>query len=152
MTYTCEIKEQAAQPTISIHTHTPVQNISQVLGQAYGAIFQYLDTQGEKPAGPPYVAYFNMDMQNLDIEVGFPVAHTLAGQGDIHPSQIPGGRMATCMYIGPYDKIGAAYEALQQWMAEKGLHASGMAYEMYLNDPQTTAPAELQTQIAFPLN
>jgi len=26
-----------------------------------------------------------------------------------------------------------------------------VAYEFYLNDPQTTPPSELQTQVVFPL-
>jgi effector-binding domain-containing protein len=47
--------------------------------------------------------------------------------------------------------LGAAYEALQQWTTANGYMPSGVAYEFYLNDPQSTPAAELQTQVMFPL-
>ena len=47
MSYECEVKEQAAQPALSIRTRTSVQDISQVLGKAYGAIAKYLGELGE---------------------------------------------------------------------------------------------------------
>jgi effector-binding domain-containing protein len=36
-------------------------------------------------------------------------------------------------------------------MEENGYQPTGVAYEVYLNDPDETPPEELQTQIAFPL-
>lgn len=151
MSYNCQLVERPAQPSLVIRTHTPVQNLSQVMGQAFGAIAQYLGQKGEQPAGPPFAAYHNMDMQNLDVEVGFPVAHALPGQGDIHASQIPGGQQVICLHVGPYDKIGAAFEALTQWLQSHHREASGIAYEVYLTDPTDTPPEALQTQVMFPL-
>ncbi len=71
MLYKCEIYEQVAQPTLTIRTHTPVAKLPQVLGESYGAIGQYLGRLGETPGGAPFVAYYNMNMEDLDIEVGF---------------------------------------------------------------------------------
>jgi effector-binding domain-containing protein len=121
------------------------------LGRAYGAIAQYLGELGEQPVGPPFTAYYNMDMQNLDVEIGFPVSGRLPGKDDISASEIQGGKVATCLYTGPYSEIEPAYNALSQWMKDNGYEATGVAYEMYLNDPEQTAPQELQTQIVFPL-
>ncbi len=149
MSYKCELKEQAAQPTLSIRTRTPVQNLPQALGQAYGAIAQYLGELGEQPAGAPFTAYYNMDMQDLDIEIGFPVSKKLAGRGAIQSAEIPAGKYATCLYTGPYGEISPAYDALSQWVKDHGLEATGLAYEMYLNDPAQTPPQELQTQVVF---
>ena len=151
MSYKCEVKKQPAQTTLAVCTRTSVQELPQVLGQAYGAIAQYLGELGEQPAGPPFVAYHNEDMQDLDVEIGFPVARELPGRGDIQASEIPGGKVATCLHVGPYAEIEPAYTALSEWMRENGHEATGVAYEMYLNDPQQTPPEELQTQIMFPL-
>lgn len=151
LSYPCEVKEQAAQPTLTIRTRTSVQNLPQALGQAYGAIAQYLGELGQPLAGPPFTAYFNMDMQNLDVEIGFPVAKPLPARDNIQASEIPGGKVATCLYTGPYSDIALAYTALSKWMTEHGYEATGVAYEMYLNDPQQTPPQELKTQILFPL-
>ena len=151
MSYKCEVKEQTTQPTLAIRTRVSVQDLPQTLGEAYGAIAQYLGELGEQPAGPPFAAYHNMDMQNLDVAIGFPVSRKLAGRDDIQAGEIPGGKAATCLYVGPYAEIEPAYTALSEWMKDNGYKATGVAYEMYLNDPEETPPQELQTQIVFPL-
>lgn len=92
-----------------------------------------------------------MDMQNLDVEIGFPVSKKLPGKDDIQAGEIPGGKAATCLYVGPYGEIEPAYNALLEWVKDNGYEASGVAYEMYLNDPQQSPPQELQTQVVFPL-
>ena len=151
MSYNCELVEAAPQPTLSIRTTTSVQELPQELGKAYGAIAQYLGELGEQPAGAPFAGYFNMDMSNLEVEIGFPVSRAFPGKDDIKPSEIPGGKSARCLYTGPYNEIEPAYNALTAWAEENGYQTTGVAYEFYLNDPQETPPQELMTQIVFPL-
>jgi effector-binding domain-containing protein len=151
MAHECDVKEQSSQPTLAIRTRTPVGELSQVLGQAYGAIAQYVGEVGGQFAGPPYVAYYNDDMEDLDIEIGLPVAPQLPGKDEIEAEEIPGGRVATCIHVGPYDEIESAYEALVHWVAENGYESTGVAYEFYLNDPAETPAEELMTEIMFPL-
>ena len=151
MAYECEIKEQPAQPTLSIRTRTPLQEMPQILGQAYGAIAQYLCALGEQPAGPPFVAYYNMDMKDLDIEAGFTVSTKTTGSGNIEAGELPSGKMATCVHKGPYSDLEPAYAALSEWIEAHGYEATGVAYEFYLSDPGEVPPQELLTQIAFPL-
>jgi hypothetical protein len=50
---------------------------------------------GEQPAGPAFVAHHNMDMQNLDIEQGFPVSKPLPAKGEIQPGEIPPQNLMT---------------------------------------------------------
>ena len=147
----CELLEQPAQPAVAIRTWTSAGDLPRVLGQTFSSLAQFLAEKGTQPSGPPFVAYYNMDMQNLDIEIGFPVPEKLEGQGAVRPSRIPGGRLAACTYTGPYQDLAPAYDALSRMVQERGLKATGVAYEIYLNDPQTTPPQELQTRILFPL-
>jgi effector-binding domain-containing protein len=151
MSYQCEVQEKAAQPAMSIRTRAPVQELGQALGKSFAAIWKHLGELGEAPAGPPFAAYYNEDMQDLDVEIGFPVSRRLPGKDDIEASEIPGGKVATCIHTGLYSEIEQAYNALSRWMQENGYEATGVAYEVYLNDPSETPPKELQTQIAFPL-
>ena len=74
---------------------------------------------------------------------------TLPGREDIQPGRIPPGRVATCLHVGPYGEIGPAYEALSGWMQANRHQGTGIAYEIYLDDPAQTPPHELKTQIAF---
>ena len=149
MSYQCEVKEQPAQKTLSIRTRAAVQDLPRLLEEGYGAIAQYLGELGEQPIGPPFAAYYNMDMDDLDVELGFPVARPLPGRAEIEAGEIPAGRVATCLFIGPYSELEPVYEALFKWIEENGYEGTGVSYELYLNDPREAAPA--QTQIAFPL-
>lgn len=151
MPYNCEITDRPAQPILSVRTHTPVQALPQALGKAFDEIGQYLGSLGAMPAGAPFVAYYNMDMQDLDIEIGFPVNSPLPGQGEIQSGAIPAGKFATCLHVGPYPEIGPAYEALTQFIVKGGHEPTGVAYEVYMNDPTITPADALQTQVVFPL-
>ena len=151
MTIKCEIKEMPAQPALSIRKRTNMESLPQTIGQGFGAVAQYLGEIGQQPAGAPYVAYYNMDMSDLDIEIGFPVSKKLPGKSEIKASQIPGGKMGTCLYTGPYLEMPSAYEALTKLVTEKGLEPTGIVYEVYYNSPMDTEPAKLQTLILFPL-
>lgn len=150
MNYKCELKQQPAQPALTIRTRAAVQDLPAVFGKAYGAIMQYLGELHEQPAGMPFAAYYNMDMQNLDIEIGFPVARKLAGKGEVQASEFPGGKLASVLHIGPYDQVGPAYDALMQWIKAQGYEATGVAYELYYSGPETP-PQEIKTEIVFPL-
>lgn len=150
MEYQCELKEQAAQPALSVRTHAAVQDLPALFGKAYGAIMQYLAELGEQPVGMPFAAYYDMNMQNMDVEIGFPVGRPLAGKGEIQASEFPGGKLASVMHIGPYDQMGPAYDALTQWAKAQGYEATGVAYELFYSEPETP-PMEIRTEIMFPL-
>jgi effector-binding domain-containing protein len=90
-------------------------------------------------------------MQDLDIQLGFPVPQPVPGRGEIHATRMEAGKVATCLYIGPYGDCGPAYEALAQFVKEQGYEATGVAIEYYLNDPSQPPFEEPQTRIVLPL-
>lgn len=151
MAYPCEIKEQASQPALAIRTRAAAQDLPEVLGRCYASLYAYLEQIGQPPAGPPYLGYYNMDMQNLDLDVGVPVAQELPGSGEIQPARLPSGTVATCLYTGPYKELGMAYDTLTRFIEDHHRQAAGPAYEIYLSDPANTPPEQLQTLILFPL-
>jgi len=147
----CEIIDQPAQPTLSIRTRVTVQDLPQLLGKGYGAIIQYLEELGVYPAGHPYVIYYNLDMQNLDVELGFPVPQPLPGKGEVHAARMEAGKVATCLYTGPYEDCGPAYDELAQYVKDQGYEGTGEAIEYYLNDPSQPPYEEPQTRIVLRL-
>jgi effector-binding domain-containing protein len=151
MTYPCETGQQLSQPILYIRTHTSMVELPQTIGQAYARIMQYLGQLNQQPASEPYVAYYNMDMADLDVEMGFAVASPLAGDGDIQAGSFSEGPVATCLYTGPYAEMAPAYEELTQWISEHGCESTGVVYEFYLNEPGKVPPDQLQTRIVFPL-
>lgn len=151
MNYNIELKEKNAQPVLAIRKITSLGQLPQEIGKAYGAIMQYLGELGEQPADAPYTAYYNLDMEHLDVEMGFPVSKQLAGKGEIKFYEIPAGKYSECLYKGPYSDSAPVYDAMNGWIAEKGFEATGIAYEVYYNSPAEVAESELLTRIMLPL-
>lgn len=149
MAYTFDVVETQAQPALAIRTVTSVDSLPQEIGKAYGAVLAYLKERGEQALGPAFVAYHNMDMQKLDVEMGFPVAKETAGNGDILATHIPAGKRATCMYKGPYKGMASTYEAMTKWMSDNGHVPTGVVYEFYYNSPADVPESELLTKIEF---
>jgi effector-binding domain-containing protein len=92
-----------------------------------------------------------MDMQNLDVEAGFPVSRKYPEKGKIEAHEIPAGVYGSCHYTGPYADCGPAYETLTAYVKGKGYEPSGVAYEYYLNDPGEISQEEAQTLIVLAL-
>ncbi|HEY9089920.1 MAG TPA: GyrI-like domain-containing protein [Anaerolineaceae bacterium] len=151
MEYVCELKDRPETPTICIRTRTGVENLANVVGPAFGALGGYLAQSGAQPVGAPYIAYFNMDMQDLELEIGFPLAAPVAGQGVFEPGRLPAGQYAVTLHRGPYTNLGDAYEALNGFLGALERQPTGVVYEVYHNAPDEVAPEELLTEIQFPL-
>ena len=151
MDYNCNLTQKEAQPVLSIRSRSAVQGIPELMGRCFGAVAQYLGELGEAPAGMPFAAFYNMDMNDMDVEIGFPVGRALPGRGEIQASEIPGGWQATLLYVGRYDAMVPAYEALGEFVKAEGHEATGVTYEFYLNDPSDLSPEQAQTLIMFPL-
>ena len=81
------------------------------------------------------------------------VDETFQPSGDIGVQVIPGGDYALTTHFGPYDKLGETYtELLGQWLPRSGRELrSTPCFEVYLNDPQSTEPEDLITDIYAPL-
>ena len=60
------------------------------MGPVYGEIAAYMAKNKIPFAGPPFAMYYNMDMDDLDVEIGFPVAEKISGEGRVKPGTLPG--------------------------------------------------------------
>lgn len=151
MDYQITLKQQASQPVLSIRKTTSLSKLSEEIGKAYGMIAMYMQEMGEQPKEAPFTAYYNMDMENLDVEMGFPVSKPMAGRGEIKAAEIPEGKYVEGMYKGSFSGISSAYDAISAWINEKGLTPTGAAYEYYFNTPGEVPDSELLTKIVFPV-
>ncbi len=151
MNTVCELKNRQAMDVLSVRTVCPVTQLPQVLGQTYAKIEAYLARLGKTPIYAPFVVYYNMDMDALDIDVGFPVEPNLPGEGEILSHEMAAGAALTATYTGPYDRMQEAYAAIDTWAGEHAAQRSGVVYEFYHNDPTVTPPEQLVTEIVFPL-
>jgi len=151
MSFECQVAELAPRITLVRRTHTNLNDLGALLKQVYQDIHAYLLELGTEPAGAPFVAYLNQDLQHLDVEIGFPIAKKVPPFHGFEISELPGGTAVTCTYTGPYNQIGLAHEGMRHWMHDKGYEEKGVVYEYHLSDPATTAPQNLVTKIVCPV-
>ena len=67
--------------------------------------------------------------------------------------EIPATRFAIFAYRGPNERLGLAYDWIfSHWLPGSGeAPANQPALNIYYNNPQTTAPEDLRTDICIPL-
>jgi effector-binding domain-containing protein len=71
------------------------------------------------------------------------VAEPIAGSGQVQPSTLPGGTVATTVHVGSYLELGAAYSALEEWLGANGFVPAGHPWETYLDAPEVDEPRTL---------
>jgi len=145
-----EIMVREKQPALSVRVTTSVEKLSQVIGESYGKIEAYMKETGTFISDIPYVTYHNMDMQNLDVEMGFPVAAQLAGNDEVKPVSTPAGKFIFCMYRGPYTEIEPTYNEMMKWIEDNGFQPAGAMHEYYYNGPDFPQ-SEALTMILTPV-
>lgn len=151
MSYKFELNKQESQPVLCIRTRTAVEKLPQVIGKAYGEIMQYMAELGVQPADVPYTAYYNLEMQDLDVEIGFPSKNSLPSKGEIKSGEIPQGKYVSCMYKGAYSQMEQPYNEMFKWIEENCYEQKGVYYEFYYNSPNEVPESELLTKIVMAL-
>lgn len=144
-----EVKQQQAMPAVSIRTTTSISNLPATIGQSYEAIGKHLVENGVHPCGAPFAIYYNMDINDLDVEMGFPVSSKISEKGKIKNSVIPQGKVLSFTHVGPYTNLESAYNEAFEWIKANNIETSGIVCEFYPNDPAVTPPAELITEICM---
>ncbi|WP_075981355.1 GyrI-like domain-containing protein [Bacillus massilinigeriensis] len=143
--------DQAAQPVLVIRKRTSMDMLKKTIGESYLKIMNYLEELGETPIDAPYTAYFNLDMSDLDVEMGFPVSRSLPERGEIKARIIPQCKAVSVMYKGAYSEMGSVYDQMLKWIEENGYEATGVYYEYYYNAPNEVPESELLTKIVIPI-
>ncbi len=67
--------------------------------------------------------------------------------------ELPAGEHATALHKGPYENLRTTYESVfGEWLPQSGRTPSaGPCVEVYLNNPESTSPEDLLTEVCIPL-
>jgi len=81
------------------------------------------------------------------------VDNDFQAQGEIGVQVIPGGDYAVTTHFGPYQKLNETYARMMgQWLPRSGRELTNSpCFEVYLNDPNSTDPEDLITDVYVPL-
>jgi effector-binding domain-containing protein len=118
---------------------------------AFPELFGWLGDQGIEPAGAPFIRYLEVsrDAQPLRFELGAPTNGAPHADGPVQAGELPAGRYATLLHVGPYRHaevadLDDARARLSAWAEREGIRlqsaatARGTAFEAsverYLTD------------------
>ena len=158
-----KLEDRKELPYMGIRTQVPMEQMgSGLIPRLHGEVMAWLKQHGVEPAGAPLLRFHVINMPGkMDIELGWPVASVLPGNGRVSAGAIPAGRYASLIYTGIMNGI-AGNKALLDWGAEQGLvwdtyasdHGDGFGarYESYLTDPADEPDmAKWETEVAIRL-
>jgi AraC family transcriptional regulator len=140
-----------AQPILFCRGRAPIAELAALLGELLPKVFGYATESGATMVGPPFVRYVAFG-EEVSIEAGMPVAPGADAKGDIELGELPAGPAASTVHTGPYDGLGAAHQAVADWIDNEGSAPGGPPWEVYLTDPgEVPDPAEWKTQVLCPI-
>ena len=122
------------------HLHDELGNHHELTGAATLMISVYYDDPRTTPA------------ENLRSLAAISIEDTHRPPEGFAVDVIPASLYAITMHHGPYEKLGSAWESLGAWVkSSEHKPADHPCFEIYRNDPSTTRPEDLQTELFFPV-
>ncbi len=134
-------------PLAALRGHASLANLSRTIRELFDRFYR-------NP--PPVARGLNVVLYHGDpagagtpIDVGVQVFGPFDPTGEVMAVSTPGGTAATVAYLGPYDRLGEAHNAIQRWLRENERQAAGPFWEVYghWNDD----PAQRRTDVFYVL-
>ncbi|MEO7995106.1 MAG: GyrI-like domain-containing protein [bacterium] len=130
-------------------------------GPTWQAFFPEAGKQGLMREGVQVAAIFRLDPSRVDAEGPGAIADYAASATVLAEQPIaaplaerirPAGKYASWVYQGPFDGLGDAWPTFLKGVAGAGHQVADRDYfEIYLDDPSTTAPENLRTELYAPI-
>jgi len=138
---------------IYLKGHTNWDSAFDTLIDAFKSLNEYFAKQGIKPNGPAMTIYTQTDDTGFSFEAALPVAVAPANppKGDIAVGQAPSGKALKFVHRGSYDAMDSTYEAITNYLDDKGLEAKDLFIEEYASDPVTTNQDKMVVNVFVPV-
>lgn len=146
MRYEIELTNTEASPTAVIRGRVPREELSKFVPAACGEVWSFIRAS-HLPRPGRHVALY-LDAQG-SVEVGAEVSAPFVGNGRVHCSQLPAGRVATTTHLGPYSRLGDAHSEIRKWCAEHGHRPAGICWEIYghWDESWNVDPSRIRTDV-----
>src|SRR5574340_1002178 len=88
MALTFSIVQRDEQPVLSIRTTTGLRDLPDTLLNCLAKVGKFMTEQNLLPSGPAFAAYYNLDLHDSAVEIGFPVNQPVHGDGEVQARTI----------------------------------------------------------------
>ena len=135
---------------LAVTREVPSEELKAVIPQAIEEAGGYLKETGASPSGPPMCVMSQPDADGIArVTAGWP--SDAPPRSPVEEVVLPATRALVFRHTGPYELLSRSYRLLENVLAENELGTTGDVREVYVGDPASTPPAELETLIVWPV-
>lgn len=151
MEYDIRLEQHSGLLLAVVRRRASLQELSKVIPEACGIVWNILRAQQVKGAGRHVAVYLD---DELNLEVGAEVDAPFAGSGEVVGSATPTGLVATTTHYGPYRLLYKAHEAIRLWCKNNGHVLAGPNWDLYghWKDEWNSDPTKIITDVYYLLN
>jgi len=115
------------------------KDIAKFYGDNLPKIGEAVQREKLEVTGAPSGIYYTYDTVKMttDMAAVFPVKEVKSPLTGWDVINVPAGKAVELDYYGNYDKMQNAYDAIEDYLEEKGLKSKSMSVEEYVTDPMT---------------
>lgn len=144
-----QIEQQVLKTMTIIYIPDTVNmsGLNKVFESAYGELFIFLTKNKILPG--KVMAFYHNYSDPIAVEAAVEVGNVPdALTGRIKLRIVEGGNAVVVHYKGPYEEMETPYNALTKWLKDNHKKATGLPFEVYINDPSMVKDKyELKTDI-----
>ncbi|HEY2761563.1 MAG TPA: GyrI-like domain-containing protein [Pirellulales bacterium] len=147
MSYIIRVEQFPGQSLAIVKRTAAKPQLGAVIQEACGTVWNALRSQQIK--GGRHVAVYLDSVYNL--EVGTEVDTPFTASGDVIPSSLPAGEVATTTHLGPYQLLGNAHEAIHRWCEANRREPIRPCWETYGHwlDDWNGDPSKIRTDVYY---
>ncbi len=138
---------------IYLQGHSKWDSALDTLLDAFKSLNEYLDKQDIKANGPAMTIYTQTDDTGFAFRAAVPVAQAPKDppKGDIAVGQAPSGKALKFVHRGSYDAMDETYEAITNYLDDKGIEAKNLFVEEYTGGPLKPGDNDLMVSVFVPM-
>jgi len=148
MEYDIRLETVSSRPLAVVRRRAKVQELTKVVPEACGTVWNVLRAQKIAGAGRNVAIYWD---EAINLEVGVELEAPFAGHGEVVGSATPAGTVATAVHFGPYNRLAEAHHAIRQWCANHGHALAGPNWDIYGHwiDEWNKDPSKIRTDVFY---
>lgn len=135
-------------PAVSRRVRGAPDAMIEILDRGFGELMAAVGRAGLTPANAPIAVFVEIDDRSFSAELMVPLAAAVSGPSPgLTPTTTPSGRALRVLHVGSYESLEETYAEIETFIEDKGLDIRELFVERYLNEPRTTAPMDLRTEV-----
>ena len=150
MSYEVKVETISSRILAAVRRRVAGKDIAVAFKPALDLVWHFLRQRpGLRTDGHNIFLYHHDNPAMMTIDFGVEVVRSFADEGDVTCVMTPTGEAAVVVHRGPYQRIGAAHQALRLWCAANGRTIGSHSLEIY--GDWSEDPERLETTIQYVL-